>query len=80
MFALIDWDFIYTIVLASIAIVLTYWALVVAVAIVWMIDRAIGKLREATKRENEKAKKDASAPSTNGSQNEYDSRIGLTAD
>ena len=70
MFALIDWDFIYTIVLASIAIVLTYWALVVAVAIVWMIDRAISKLREAAKRENEKAKKDASAPSTNGSQNE----------
>ena len=76
MFALIDWDFIYTIVLAFIAIVLTCWALVGAVVIVggiiynWMIDRAIGKLREATKKENEEAKKDASALSTNDSQNE----------
>ena len=76
MFALIDWDFIYTIVLAFVAIVLTYWALAGAVAIAggiiynWMMDRAIGKLREATKKENEEAKKDPSAPSTNGSQNE----------
>ena len=76
MLASIDWDFIYTIVLAFIAIVLTYWALVGAGALVggiaynWMIDRAIGKLREATKKENEESKKDASAPSSNGSQNE----------
>lgn len=76
MFASIDWDFIYTIVLAFIAIVLTYWALVGAGVLIggviynWMIDKAIRKLREATKKENEEAKKDPSAPSTNGSQNE----------